>query len=96
MSEDKFDVYDTVDDVIVSVVKKRFSSFSLSQRWEFCCNDCLIKIEQLNNRKMLSCCGPPTTTDFTTPYKDNFLIHLQEHEMRGEEVPKDAWELHLP
>ena len=96
MSEDKFDVYDTVDDVIVSVVKKRFSAFSRAERYEFCCSDCFIKIEQLNQRTMLSCCGGKTSTDWTTVYKDAFILHLQEHERRGDEVPEDAWELFLP
>jgi hypothetical protein len=95
MSEDRFDVYDTVDDVIVSVIKKRFSAFSRAERYEFCCSDCLIKIEMLNNRKMHGCCGPKVTTDYTTKYKDTFHLHLQEHIRRGDEVPEDAWSLEL-
>ena len=93
--EDRFDVYDTVDDVIVSVAPKRFSAFSRAERLEFICTHCLIKIEQLNNRKMLSCCGTKATTDWTTIHKDSFHNHLHEHEARGDEVPEDAWTLEL-
>lgn len=95
MSEDRFDVYDTVDDVIVSVVKKKFSPFSRAERNEFCCTDCLIKIERQNKTKIMSCCGGGKSFDWTTVYRDAWLLHLQEHERRGDEVPEDAWTLEL-
>ncbi len=93
--DDMFDVYDSVSDVIVSVDDLKISAFSRAKAPHFICSDCIVKITTLNNRLYTSCCGGKTTTDWTTTYRENFIMHLQQHVAMGHDVPEDAWDLQL-